>query len=66
MNNQDYFQLLQDGLADAMAVANMARSRGLDPTTAVEIPLAVDLAERVEKLIGILGIAERIRHHEAE
>ncbi|WP_367357796.1 DNA polymerase II large subunit [Methanothrix sp.] len=66
MNNQDYFQLLQDGLDDAMAIAKMARSRGRDPTTDVEIPLAVDLAERVEKLIGIQGIAERIRHHEAE
>lgn len=66
MNNQDYFQLLQDGLDDAMAIAKMARRRGRDPTTDVEIPLAVDLAERVEKLIGIQGIAERIRHHEAE
>ncbi len=66
MNNQDYFQLLQDGLGDAMAIAKEARSRGRDPTTDVEIPLAVDLAERVEKLIGIPGIAERIRHHEAE
>ncbi|WP_394354118.1 DNA polymerase II large subunit [Methanothrix sp.] len=49
-----------------MAIAKEARSRGRDPTTDVEIPLAVDLAERVEKLIGIPGIAERIRHHEAE
>jgi len=32
----------------------------------VEIPLAVDLAERVEKLIGIPGIAARIREHDAE
>ncbi|WP_461460005.1 DNA polymerase II large subunit [Methanothrix sp.] len=49
-----------------MAIAKEARSRGRDPTIDVEIPLAVDLAERVEKLIGIPGIAERIRHHEAE
>jgi len=39
---------------------------GLDPTTIVEIPLAVDLAERVEKLIGIPGIAVRIRELEKQ
>ena len=38
----------------------------MDPTTVVEIPLAVDLAERVEKLIGIPGIAVRIRELEEQ
>lgn len=66
MNNQEYFQSLQQGLDEAMAIAQEARSQGLDPTTEVEIPLAVDLAERVEKLIGIPGIAARIREHDAE
>lgn len=47
-----------------MAVAQAARGLGKDPTTEVEIPLAVDLAERVEKLIGIPGIAARIRELE--
>lgn len=47
-----------------MAVAQAARGLGKDPTTVVEIPLAVDLAERVEKLIGIPGIAARIRELE--
>ncbi|MDD1760398.1 MAG: DNA polymerase II large subunit, partial [Methanothrix sp.] len=66
MITSEYFELLQRGLDDAMTVAQEARSRGLDPTTEVEIPLAVDLAERVEKLIGIPGIAVRIRELEAE
>jgi len=66
VNNQEYFQSLQQGLDEAMAIAQEARSQGLDPTTEVEIPLAVDLAERVEKLIGIPGIAARIREHDAE
>ena len=66
MKNSEYFELLEQGLANAMDIAQAARSQGRDPTTDVEIPLAVDLAERVEKLIGIPGIAERIRHHEAE
>jgi len=61
MNNSEYFEHLQQGLKNAMQIAQAARSQGLDPTTEVEIPLAVDLAERVEKLIGIPGIAVRIR-----
>ena len=64
MKNSEYFELLQSGLTDAMTVAQAARSQGKDPTTEVEIPLAVDLAERVEKLIGIPGIAVRIRELE--
>ena len=66
MRTSEYFDLLQRGLDDAMTIAQEARSKGLDPTTEVEIPLAVDLAERVEKLIGIPGIAVRIRELEAE
>ena len=64
MKNSEYFEHLQHGLKNAMEIAQAARSRGLDPSTEVEIPLAVDLAERVEKLIGIPGIAVRIRELE--
>jgi len=64
LNNSEYFELLQHGLKRAMEVAQAARGLGKDPTTEVEIPLAVDLAERVEKLIGIPGIAARIRELE--
>ncbi|MDQ1261222.1 MAG: polymerase large subunit, partial [Euryarchaeota archaeon] len=64
MNNSEYFEYLQHGLKNAMQIAQAARSQGLDPTTDVEIPLAVDLAERVEKLIGIPGIAVRVRELE--
>ncbi|MCK9440269.1 MAG: DNA polymerase II large subunit [Methanothrix sp.] len=66
MKNSEYFEFLQQGLKNAMDIAQAARSRGLDPSTEVEIPLAVDLAERVEKLIGIPGIAVRIREMETE
>lgn len=64
MKNSEYFELLQDGIKNAMEIAQAAKSQGLDPTTEVEIPLAVDLAERVEKLIGIPGIAVRVREME--
>ena len=66
MNTSEYFQSLQSGLDQALEIARTARSRGLDPTLDVEIPFAVDLAERVEKLIGIPGIAVRIREMEGD
>lgn len=66
MKTSEYFELLESRLQRAMEIAKEARSQGKDPTTEVEVPLAVDLAERVEKLIGIPGIAERIREMEAE
>lgn len=61
MKTEEYFQTLDARLNDAMEIASEARSRGLDPSTSIEIPTAIDLAERVEKLIGIEGIAERVR-----
>ncbi len=42
-------------------IAKTARSKGLDVTPKVEIPLATDMADRVEELIGVPGIAEDIR-----
>jgi len=42
-------------------IAKTARSKGLDVTTDVEIPLATDMADRVEELIGVPGIASDIR-----
>lgn len=66
MKTTDYFERLESGLGQAMDIAKQARSQGKDPSTEVEIPLAVDLAERVEKLIGIPGIAERVRKLEKE
>jgi DNA polymerase II large subunit len=66
MKTSEYFESLELGLDQALDIAKKARSEGKDPSTDVEIPLAVDLAERVEKLIGIPGIAARIRQLEEE
>ncbi|MDR9412567.1 MAG: hypothetical protein RI531_08135, partial [Haloferacaceae archaeon] len=44
-----------------MRVAEQARAQGRDPSTAVEIPIATDMAERVENLLAIDGLATRIR-----
>jgi DNA polymerase II large subunit len=65
LKTAEYFELLESGLAKAMEIAGRARSQGKDPSLSVEVPTAVDLAERVEKLIGIEGIAKRVRELEA-
>ncbi|MEM2694347.1 MAG: DNA polymerase II large subunit [Archaeoglobaceae archaeon] len=59
-----YQKMLLEKLEKAYKVAELARSRGLDPETRVEIAIAKDMAERVEKLIGVMGVAERIRELE--
>lgn len=61
-----YLEGLQAQLAEAIEIAGEARNRGLDPTTGVEIPIANDLADRVEALLNIRGVAARIRELEAE
>ncbi len=66
MKTAEYFEVLESALARAMEIAGMARGQGKDPSLSVEVPTAVDLAERVEKLIGIDGVAERVRELEAQ
>ena len=56
-----YFELIQAEVDRCYKVARNARSKGLDPSTDVEIPQAKDLAARVEELVGPEGIACRIR-----
>ncbi|MDD1753950.1 MAG: DNA polymerase II large subunit, partial [Methanotrichaceae archaeon] len=65
METVEYFEELDDGLKNALAIAQNARSQGKDPEIRIEVLLAVDLAERVEKLVGIEGVAARIRELEA-
>ena len=61
-----YETTLHSALDAAIKIAKQARSRGLDPSTDVEIPVANDLADRVEALLGIRGIAHRIRELEQQ
>ncbi|HNX18319.1 MAG TPA: DNA polymerase II large subunit, partial [Methanoregula sp.] len=61
-----YGKTLMDGLSHAIACAQKARSQGYDPSLDVEIPIANDLADRVEVLVGIKGVAARIRELESQ
>ena len=63
---QAYEKSLLDELHRAIAIAKNARSCGLDPSLDVEIPIASDLADRVEVLVGVRGVAARIRELEQQ
>ncbi len=60
-----YFNALESELNRAIDLANRARANGADPTPSIEIPIAKDLADRVEKLIGVEGVAKRLRELES-
>ncbi|PSQ43058.1 DNA polymerase II large subunit [Halobacteriales archaeon SW_7_68_16] len=64
--DERYFDRIETRLDDAVAVANRARERGDDPEPAVEIPIAADMADRVEKVLGIDGVADLVRDLEGE
>ncbi|RZN41061.1 MAG: DNA polymerase II large subunit [Methanosarcinales archaeon] len=58
-----YFEDLENDVQRAIKIVTAARMMGHDPELHPEIPLAKDLADRVENLIGI-PVAERIRELE--
>jgi DNA polymerase II large subunit len=64
--DEDYFESLEAGLDEAFDVAERAKRRGEDPKPEVEIPVAKDMADRVENILGIDGVAERVRDLEGE
>lgn len=57
----EYFISLQKEIDVCYSIANKARKKGLDPEFVVEIPQALDLAARVEQLVGPKNIASKIR-----
>jgi DNA polymerase II large subunit len=64
--DERYFQRLESRLDEALDVAERAKERGADPKPEVEIPVAKDMADRVENILGIEGVAERVRELEGE
>ncbi|MBD3191554.1 MAG: DNA-directed DNA polymerase II large subunit [Candidatus Heimdallarchaeota archaeon] len=55
-----YFQQLEYEVKKLYEIAKEARKKGLDPKITPEIHLAKDVAEKVEGLIELKGIAKRI------
>ncbi len=58
---QSYFDSLSAQLDRGFEVAKSAREKGLDPSGEIEIAPALDVAARVEGLVGPVGVAARIR-----
>ncbi|MFD1513247.1 DNA-directed DNA polymerase II large subunit [Halomarina rubra] len=65
-SDERYFERLESRLDEAFDVAREAKRRGGDPRPEVEIPVAKDMADRVENILGIEGVAERVRELEGE
>src|SRR3989338_9648297 len=70
---KEYFNSLDTGIQVCYNIANAARQKGYDPDTKVEIPLAKDMAERVEGLVSVAapqlrgtGISQGIKELEAK
>ncbi|MDH7506847.1 MAG: DNA polymerase II large subunit, partial [Candidatus Thermoplasmatota archaeon] len=57
----EYFNSLQKEIDFCYTIAEKARKKGFDPELVVEIPQALDLAARVEQLVGPKNIASKIR-----
>ena len=64
--DERYFDRLEAGLEEAMTVAERAKGQGKDPESEVEIPIAQDMADRVENILGIPGVADRVRELEGQ
>ncbi|CAG0972361.1 MAG: DNA-directed DNA polymerase II large subunit [Candidatus Methanoperedens sp.] len=60
-----YFSTLETELNRAIELAIRARAKGADPKPTIEIPIAKDLADRVEKLLSIEGVAKKLRELES-
>ncbi len=57
---EEYFRWIEEEVNRLYSVARKARSKGYDPSNEPESKLAYTIAERVEKLVGPLGVAKRI------
>ena len=64
--DERYFARIEERLDEAWAVAEAAKRQGRDPEPEIEIPVARDMADRVENILGIDGVAERVRDLEGE
>ena len=67
MDTEQYFKDLEKNVRKAYEISEKARAKKLDPEDKVEVPLAMNMAEKVVNLIGTIypqlvgvGITERI------
>ena len=58
---ESYFKNILENVKEIYNIAEECRKKGYDVSDFVEIPLAKDMADRVEGLVGPKGVSERIR-----
>ncbi|MFG1518925.1 MAG: DNA polymerase II large subunit [Thermoplasmataceae archaeon] len=58
---ESYHDSIEKEVKRCYSLAKEIRELGRDVTNRVEIPLASDMADRIEELIGLVGIAVKIR-----
>lgn len=63
-NYKKYFTELETKLYKLYRIAEEARGKGLDTSLEVDAKITTDIAERIEKLIGPIGISQRMRELE--
>lgn len=61
MNTKEYYQLMEHGLLKELEIAKQARAKGFDYATTPEVYIAKDIADKVEGLVELPGVAEVIR-----
>src|SRR3989344_2758465 len=71
--DKKYFEKITRQIDETYIIANEARSKGYDPEETVGIPLAKNMAERVEGLVSVMaqqiinkGIPHRIKELETK
>ena len=56
-----YYNEISKYVENAIELANLARRKGNDPSLTIENKLVFDLSSRVEELLGLKGLADRLR-----
>ena len=56
-----YNQSILESLRLSKDIANRCRGKGLDPTLEIESKITFDLADRIESLMDLEGVADRLR-----
>ncbi len=66
MDIHEYFAMFSDEFNKVNSIASESRKKGKDPELFPEIKAAPSLADRVEGIIGIEGLADIIKHSGAD
>lgn len=60
-NYEFYYQKMTEDIEKTISLAELARKKGQDPSLITENKLVFDLSSRVEELIGLIGLSDRLR-----